>query len=153
MFILFTILLAMGNKKNAYGGKCRKKPPSKLQHIQQQYKPDSGLGSSSRIINLQHLANYIAEVTSHAASCTSCTGSGGDAVTLVCEKNRQGLASILVAQCGGCGKEFPISTSKYAACQMVMFDESATLPLCGVRWQLAGDTARYRRVCPRWECL
>jgi len=107
MFILFTILLAMENKKNrnnpnAYGGKFRKKPPSKLQHIQQQYKPDSGLGSSSRIIDLQHLADNIAEVTSHAALCTSCTGSGGDAVTLVCEKNRQGLASILVAQCSGC---------------------------------------------------
>ena len=49
--------------------------------------------------------------------------SGGDAVTLLCEKNRQGLASILVAQCSGCGKEFPISTSKYTACQMVMFED------------------------------
>lgn len=120
----------MGNKKNknnsnAHRGKCRKKPPSKLQHIQQQYKPHSGLGSSSRIINLQQLADHIAEVTSHAASCTTCTNSGGDAFALVCAKNRQGLASILVARCRGCGKEFPFSTSSKVRC----------LPDGHVRWE------------------
>ena len=115
----------MGNKKNkknfnAHRGKCRRKPPSKLKH-----KCTPELGSSSRIINLQQLANHISEVTTHAAGCSSCVDSGSDAVTLVCEKSRQGLASILVARCNGCGKEFPFSTSSKVHC----------LPDGHVRWE------------------
>ena len=144
----------MGNKKNrnntnAHRGKCRKKPPSKLWHIQQQHKSDSGLCSSSRIINLQQLADHIAEVTSHAACCTSCTGSGGDTVTLVCEKNRQGLASILVARCSGCSR-FQLHP-KYVAYQMVMFNGSAILQLYGVKCRLVVDTAPFKKVWPHLE--
>ena len=119
----------MGNKRNkensnAHRGKCRKKPPtrtgskkppttSKKQPIPQ-CPPE--LENSSRIINLQQLASHISDITAHAASCSKCFNSQDEAITLIGERNRQGLASILVARCNGCDMEFPFATSSKVYC-------------------------------------
>ena len=95
--------------------KCRKKPPtrSKKQPIPQ-CPPE--LENSSRIINLQQLASHISDITAHAASCSKCFNSQGEAITLIGEQNRQGLAPILVACCNGCDMEFPFATSSKVYC-------------------------------------
>ena len=59
----------------------------------------------SRIINLEKLASFISDVSTHSQSCQLGT------VSLVGETYRGGLASILGAKCDGCRAELAFPTS------------------------------------------
>ena len=103
----------MGNKskwmQNQSCGKyCRHRVPQKKGTV-----PDnigcSTLATTSaldgcRIINLNNLQNFIGEISSHSSNC-------GDEMMLVGE-SRDGLASILTAQCNSCQMvtDFPTSS-------------------------------------------
>jgi len=103
----------MGNKKNksnthACRGKYKKfKPPIRWQKQQNSDKVPSLEGS--RIINLEKLAPFINEVSTHSKSCQLGT------VSLTGETYRGGLASILSAKCSGCRMEIAFPTSSKVA--------------------------------------
>lgn len=70
--------------------------------------------TGSRIINSQHLASHISEVSQHVATCQQCSSiadSSGEVITLVGEQYHNGLASVLTARCNGCGTTIQFSTS------------------------------------------
>ena len=70
---------------------------------QQQRQLESMKGN--RIINLKQLASFIEEVSTHSATCHQ------GKITLIGERNREGLASILAAKCSGCRLEVAFPTS------------------------------------------
>ena len=77
------------------------------------------MGNSSRIVNLRNLGDAIHQISAHAATCQRSTSKAlgfDEAVSLVGEKQRNGLASVLTARCNGCGEEIPIPTSSKIAC-------------------------------------
>ena len=77
------------------------------------------MGNSSRIVNLRNLGDAIHQISAHAATCKRSTSKAlafDEAVSLVGEKQRNGLASVLTARCNGCGEEIPIPTSSKIAC-------------------------------------
>ena len=59
----------------------------------------------SRIINLQQLASFIGDVSSHSQSCDPGT------MSLTGEMYRSGMASVLSARCNNCRAEIAFSTS------------------------------------------
>ena len=66
----------------------------------------------SRIINLKQLASFIEKVSTHSTTCHQ-----QGKITLIGERNREGLASVVAAKCSGCrlGVAFPTS-SKVTVC-------------------------------------
>ena len=77
------------------------------------------IGNSSRVINLQNLGDAIKLISIHATTCQKCSSKSlalGEAITLVGEKQRNGLASVLTARCNGCGEEITIPTSSKITC-------------------------------------
>ena len=60
----------------------------------------------SRIINLEQLAFFISDISSHSQSCEP------GAISLVGETYRNGMASVLSARCGSCQTEIAFSTSR-----------------------------------------
>ena len=76
--------------------------------------------NSCRIINLEELRKHIADISVHAATCQSCIDKAymqGEAIMLVREQLRDGLASALTAQCKGCGTEIAFPTSSKVNCK------------------------------------
>ncbi|ESO82752.1 hypothetical protein LOTGIDRAFT_155770 [Lottia gigantea] len=68
-----------------------------------------------RIIDLDQLQKHVSEITMHTALCSEaqmCALVNRPVVKLVAEKQRLGLASIMQAECQGCGQLFQLSTSK-----------------------------------------
>lgn len=63
-----------------------------------------------RIINLELLSKHIEDVTQHVATCSTCQQST-NAITVVGEKHRNGLASIIGCKFNGCGQELTFATS------------------------------------------
>ena len=59
----------------------------------------------SWIINLEQLAFFISDISSHSQSCEP------GAISLVGETYRNGMASVLSARCGSCQTEIAFSTS------------------------------------------
>ncbi len=110
----------MGNKKNRRNKKysmhkssrayVKKKLPSRkpVEKIQ----PEStGEASSSgfvmqgsRVVNIENMKEYAAEVARHAASC-------GGSIDLTCE-SRNGLASVFSGECSTCEHSVTLETSK-----------------------------------------
>ena len=69
--------------------------------------------SGARIINLALLCTHVHSLTLHAAMCDQCHSyaqSHGEAIKVHGEINRDGLASILFAQCCGCKKTWHLTT-------------------------------------------
>ena len=66
-----------------------------------------------RIINLDLLSKHIEDVTQHVVSCQAClkTSHLNNAITIVGEKNCNGLASILGCKFNGCRQELTFATS------------------------------------------
>ena len=66
-----------------------------------------------RIINLQLLGRHIEDVTKHVATCSACQkgAQSSDALTVIGEKDREGLASIIGCKFKGCGHELIFNTS------------------------------------------
>ena len=73
--------------------------------------------NSCRIINLEELRKHIADISVHAATCQSCIDKAIMLVELVEEQFRDGLASVLTAQCKGCGTEIAFPTSSKVNCK------------------------------------
>ena len=69
-----------------------------------------------RIINVQLLSRHIEDVAQHVATCSAChmVAQSLDAITVVGEKDRNGLASIMGCKFKGCGQELTFNTSTKA---------------------------------------
>ena len=66
-----------------------------------------------QIINLDLLSKHIEDVTQHVVACQAClkTSHLNNAITIVGEKNCNGLVSILGCKFNGCGQELTFATS------------------------------------------
>ena len=66
-----------------------------------------------RIINLELLSKHIEDITQHVVKCQTCLkmSKSTDAITIVGEKHRDGLASIMGCKFNGCGQELTFATS------------------------------------------
>ena len=66
-----------------------------------------------QIINLDLLSKHIEDVTQHVATCQACLkiSQSNNAITIVGEKNCNGLASIMGCKFNGCGQELTFATS------------------------------------------
>ena len=66
------------------------------------------------IINLQLLSKHIEDAAQHIVSYSTCLrmAQSTDAITIVGEKHRNGLASIIGCKFNGCGQEITFTTSK-----------------------------------------
>ena len=76
--------------------------------------------NSSRIIKLKNLDSAIQSISAHAATCPGClsnASSSNQAVSLLGETDRKGLASVLTARCNYCKEEINIQTSSKVRCQ------------------------------------
>ena len=95
----------MVNKKlhnHSSRGKFKKRalPPKEMEKANVEALPQG-----SRIINIKQLAALVEEISSHSCSCRK------SSISLVGESNREGLASVLSAQCSGCQLKFAFPTS------------------------------------------
>ena len=76
--------------------------------------PPEGNKSGYRLINLEKMSLHMVKLSVHCASCTKChslVAAGGIPIKMLGEVSRKGLASVLQAQCRGCGKVFRMETS------------------------------------------
>ena len=76
--------------------------------------PPEGNKSGYRLVNLEKMSLHMVELSVHCASCTKChslVAAGGIPIKMLGEVSRKGLASVLQAQCRGCGKVFRMETS------------------------------------------
>ena len=66
-----------------------------------------------QIINLELLSKHIEDVTQHAATYSACLklSKSTDAITIIGEKHRNGLASIMGCKFNGCRQEIKFATS------------------------------------------
>lgn len=66
-----------------------------------------------RIINLELLGKHIEDVTQHIATCPPCLklSKSTDAITIIGEKHRSGLASSMGCKFNGCQQEITFTTS------------------------------------------
>ena len=105
----------MGSKKNKYGshvsrGKfAGKKQPRKFEVKKQPRKggesPKSGSAvGGCRIVNMDQLQKFVAQVSSHSRSCQN------GSISLTGERYREGLASVLSATCSGWRMEVAFPT-------------------------------------------
>ena len=102
------------NKKNPHvsRGKFRKRRPPQCRNREHEQKENIGPGGStnslegSRIINLQQLASFVKDISSHSKSCLM-----GN-ISLIGETYRNGMASVLSAKCSSCRMEIAFSTSQ-----------------------------------------
>ena len=64
-------------------------------------------------MNLQLLRRHIEDVTQHVATCSACymVAQSSDTITVVGEKDRNGLASIMSCKFNVCGQELTFNTS------------------------------------------
>lgn len=69
--------------------------------------------SECRIINVQLLSRHIDNLTQHVATCSACqrVAQSSDSITIVGEKDHNGLASIMDCKFKGCGQELTFATS------------------------------------------
>ncbi len=100
----------MGRKRNkANTHACRGKFMKRKQPIRWPKQDDNADTmppiQGSRIINMERLASFVADVSTHSQSCQ--LGS----ISLTGETYRGGLASILTAKCSGCRMELAFPTS------------------------------------------
>ena len=119
-FIIFFIYRAKPKQQQL-------KQQQQLQQLQQQQLPqqlqqqqqlvENEESPECRIINLQLLRGHIEEVTKHVATCSACqriaqsSDESFNALTMISEKGREGLASIIGCKFTGCGYELFFSTS------------------------------------------
>ena len=112
----------MGNKRNERNrhiceGKLKKKKPPIRWGTEQDTLTSTTTPmsfNSCRIINLEELRKHIADISVHAATCQSWIDKAymqGEAIM------RDGLASVLTAQCKGCGTEIAFPTSPKVNCK------------------------------------
>ena len=108
----------MGNKKNKTNKKnsshrhayFKKRVPTKLRMastrttITATDTHKKATLDGSRIVNLEKLQQYTDRLTQHSAHC--------DGSVVLYGESRDGLASILTAECGTCGISFNLDTSK-----------------------------------------
>lgn len=99
------------NKANTHisRGKYKKKFPRRNKWQQQQENVTASTSKTSlkgsRIINMEQLASFVSDISSHLQSCQL-----GD-ISLVGETYRNGMASVLTAHCSGCQTNIEFSTS------------------------------------------
>lgn len=83
----------------------------------QEPEPDLSLQRDEyRIINMGQLANYIQDITLHAATCDLAEAIAADGDPPVCltgVTSNKGLACILQSRCQGCDKEFTVRSSPF----------------------------------------
>lgn len=130
----------MGNQKNKENPHVSR---GRLKKNEKHRVPDrwdaSGRSSESqslRIVKLANLEKAIHETSVHAATCQACitnTPISNEAISLVGESSRSGLASVLTACCNSCGKEIIIPTSSKVSGQGGTKGGSVTLPQYGDR--------------------
>ena len=75
----------------------------------------------NRILNLNNLSMYVEEITRHSALCAiehseELSETSKPFVKLVCETQVHGLASVLLAECQMCRKQFRLCTSDTVIC-------------------------------------
>ena len=97
----------MGSKNNKYGSHaCRGKYAVKKQPRKGGESPKSGSAvGGCRIVNMDQLQKFVAQVSSHSRSCQN------GSISLTGERYREGLASVLSATCSGCRMEVAFPTS------------------------------------------
>ena len=140
------------NKKNPHvsRGKFRKRRPPQCRNKEHDQKENISPGCStnalegSRIINLQQLASFVKDISSHSKSCLM-----GN-ISLIGETYRNGMASVLSAKCSSCRMEIAFSTSQ-------KFEGVGS----GKRWECnvaavwgqmstGGGHAHLRKPCQHW---
>ena len=92
------------------------KDNSDLQQLSGSFAHEKAPDPQCRIINLQLLSRHIEDVTQHVATCSACrmVAQSLDTITVVGEKDRNGLASIMGCKFKGCGQELIFNTSTKA---------------------------------------
>ena len=120
-FIFWLYSYSMGSKRNKENrhvdrGKFKKRvSPNSCNK-----KPKRLSLNSSRIIKLKNLDSAIQSISAHAATCPGClsnASSSNQAVSLLGETDRKGLASVLTARCNYCKEEINFQTSSKVCCQ------------------------------------
>ena len=103
----------MGSKNNKYGSHacrgshaCQGKYAVKKQPLKGGESPKSGSAvGGCRIVNMDQLQKFVAQVSSHSRSCQN------GSISLTGERYREGLASVLSATCSSCHMEVAFPTS------------------------------------------
>ena len=103
----------MGSKNNKYGSHacrgshaCQGKYAVKKQPLKGGESPKSGSAvGGCRIVNMDQLQKFVAQVSSHSRSCQN------GSISLTGECYREGLASVLSATCSSCRMEVAFPTS------------------------------------------
>ena len=75
--------------------------------------------NTSRILKLKMLGNAIQKISVHAATCPgyiSNASTSNQAVTLIGQTDRKGLASVLTVRCNNCKEEITIPISSKVSC-------------------------------------
>ena len=66
------------------------------------------------MINIDCLKDHVVDITTHSCVCGKAQElcmKGEDPIKIKIEMNRSGLFSVLMANCQGCSKQFPLNTS------------------------------------------
>ncbi len=113
----------MGNNKNkvlshASRGKYKKVNPY-MKWSNKHAKSDRDqefILKSSRIVNLEQLESMLNCIAVHTSTCQPCINGTDMLISLIGEKYSNGLASVLTAQCNGCGEQLSFPTSPKVSC-------------------------------------
>ena len=141
---------SMANKKNKWKNACRGK--QLRGKYKRSSKPDEGKPNSGsaiggcRIVNMDQLQKFVAQVSSHSRSCKN------GSISLTSERYREGLASVLsapvVAAAGGCIPHLVQGDGPWGG----VSGGSATWQPSGGRCQPVEVTRHSLRRCPCWGC-
>ena len=105
-----------GDLQQSSDGDLQLEDSNDLQQSSGSFTHEKAPDPECRIINLQLLSRHIEDVTQHVATCSAChmVAQSLDAITVVGEKDRNGLASIMGCKFKGCGQELTFNTSTKA---------------------------------------
>ena len=105
-----------GDLQQSSNGDLQPEDNSDLQQSSGSFTHEKAPDPECRIINLQLLSRHIKDVTQHVATCLAChmVAQSLDAIAVVGEKDRNGLASIMGCKFKGCGQELTFNTSTKA---------------------------------------
>ena len=86
-----------------------------------------------KLEQLESILNCVAVCTSACQPCVNGMDVPGEAISLVGEKYSNGLASVLIMQCNGCGEHMPLPTSSKSLVLVELSGRNATWQLYGVK--------------------
>ena len=97
-------------------GDLQQRSDSDLRQTSGSFAHEKAPDPECRIISLQLLSRHIEDVTQHVATCLAChmVAQSLDTITVVNEKDRNGLASIMGCKFKGCEQELTFNTSTKA---------------------------------------